>query len=483
MSRNLKKYRLTFFLGVLFCGTFIYDTILRFQSGISFTDYLMGNNFSGGLFNYIWFKGSLVAGGEIWRIFTWPLLFKGFINFLIDFTLLILLLSDLEKRLGTFYTAIRVIVIHVVYTGMLWLTTGLGYSNIDIGFAFINLFLFCLIGLYIAERFINDEGKLKICKIKEDKLKEDKLKEDKLQEYKIKEDKIKEDKIKEVKIKEHKIKDWIVVGYVVFTLTYQIILQSSEYALLYALSIGIFINFLFNYKKCYILNRKLPIYKSKSCYVTYSIIAISILIFIFDLVLASKDLKAELYNNFSFSKWFNYFMYHTGDNKGAVSKWLCLNYADLMKGQVWRMFTLIYSHYGFQHILFNMPAIFLSGRYIESKYGSVKTLLIFEGSALFVSIYACITSINDPFSGFGGTSLGIYAFLIVFMLMLYENEQISKPHIYEMIYVVLYFILGNIPGIGVRGNNHLQSFLFGLIAFYTLKNLQKNTLTIKNTKK
>jgi hypothetical protein len=62
--------------------------------------------------------------------------------------------------------------------------------------------------------------------------------------------------------------------------------------------------------------------------------------------------------------------------------------------------------------------------------------------------------------------------------MLFDYEQTSKPHLYELIYVVLYFILGNIPGIGVKGDNHLQSFLFGLIAFYALKHSRKLKILI-----
>jgi rhomboid protease GluP len=441
MSRNLKNYRLTVILGILFCGTFIYDTLLRIQSGISFTDYLFGNNFGVGLYNYIWFKGSLVVKGEIWRVLTWPFLFKGFLYFIIDFSLLILLLTGLERKLGTVKTTIRVLVMHLVYTGMMWLTRGLACSTIDIGIVSINLFLFGLIGLYLTENLIHDVENSKRSKIKE----------------------------------------WILIGYVVVNLIYQIVQQNSEYGFLYALSTGIFICCIFNIKMCSISNKEIPIYKKKFCYVTYSIIAISIIIFIFDLVFASNELKSELYSDFSFSKWFNYFMYYTGDNNGAVSKWLCLNYEDLKTGQIWRIFTLVYSHYGFEHILYNMPAIFLSGRYIESKYGSVKTLLIFEGSAFFVSIYACLTLVSSTFSGFGGSSLGIYAFLIVFMLMSFEYGQTSKPHLYEMIYVVFYFIMGNIPGIGVQGDNHLISFLFGLIAFFAIevytKSNNKNTLS------
>ena len=434
MSRNLKNYRLTIILGVLFCGTFIYDTILRFQSGIPFTDYLVGNNFGVGLYNYIWFKGSLVVKGEIWRIFTWPFLFKGLIYFIIEFTLLILLLSGLERKLGTLYTAVRVLVMHLVYTVMLWLTRGLAYSTIDIGFASIILFLFGLIGLYLTENFIYDDRKSK----------------------------------------KSKIKEWIIIGYAVANLIYQIVQQDSGYDFLYALSIGILISFIFNFKMCCILNREIPIYKKKFCYVTYGIIAISILIFILDIVFATNDLKAELYNNFSLSKWFNYFMYHTDDNSGAVSNWLCLNLEDLKKGQIWRMFTLVYVHYGFEHIFFNMLAIFLSGRYIESKYGSIITLLIFEGSAFFVSIFTCLTSINATFSGIGGSSLGIYALLIVFMLMLYEKRQTSKPHLYELSYVVFYFIIGNIPITEGMGDSHLHSFLFGLITFYAIKHFKKS---------
>lgn len=189
-------------------------------------------------------------------------------------------------------------------------------------------------------------------------------------------------------------------------------------------------------------------------------------------------MKSGLYDNFSLSRWINYFLYRTGDKNGAISSWLCLNTEELYRGQIWRMFTLVFSHYGFEHLLFNMPAIFLAGCYIESHYGSLKTLLLFMGSAFFVSCYACMSSLNGAFSGFGGTSLGIYALLTVFILNLFEKDSSSKPHRYELAYVILYFVVGNIPTIGVRGDNHLHSFLFGLIAYFILRAIRKKQAEI-----
>lgn len=223
MSKIITTYKLTIILGSLFLGAFVIDTVLRFQQGVSFTDYLLGTHADTGLYPMIWFKGSLVIDGELWRIITWPFLFIGAFYFVLELPLLMLLLSGLERRLGSLHTLLRIITVQLTYTGMQWLTRGLAYSTIDIGFVSIDLFLFGLIGIWLTDKLIHD-GKIS---------------------------------------RSFGWKEWVICGYVAVSLILQLLQQSSGYALLYALSIGILIGFLFNFKALSIMNTRLPVYQRK----------------------------------------------------------------------------------------------------------------------------------------------------------------------------------------------------------------------------
>lgn len=113
----------------------------------------------------------------------------------------------------------------------------------------------------------------------------------------------------------------------------------------------------------------------------------------------------------------------------------------ILNGQVWRCFTHIYLHAGLIHMVMNMAALMIAGKYVEKKYGSVWYVLFFHAAAI---IDAIITS--WIFTGESvGASAGIFAVIGVLVILIYKKQISIKKN--EMIYLIAFFVLSLVLGI------------------------------------
>jgi membrane associated rhomboid family serine protease len=84
--------------------------------------------------------------------------------------------------------------------------------------------------------------------------------------------------------------------------------------------------------------------------------------------------------------------------------------ADVKKGQVWRLFTPIFLHFGIIHLLFNMMWLWTFGGMLERRFGPWR----FLGLVLAVALISNVTQgywggIN--FGGMSGANYGLFGFL------------------------------------------------------------------------
>ena len=75
--------------------------------------------------------------------------------------------------------------------------------------------------------------------------------------------------------------------------------------------------------------------------------------------------------------------------------------ANIRRGEIWRLFTTIFIHYGIIHLLFNMIWFFQFGTLIEHRYGTLKFGLL----VLAVAVISCVFQCTVP-GVVGGSSPG-----------------------------------------------------------------------------
>lgn len=76
--------------------------------------------------------------------------------------------------------------------------------------------------------------------------------------------------------------------------------------------------------------------------------------------------------------------------------------ASIKRGEIWRVVTPVFIHYGITHILFNLYMFFQFGSLIENRYGTLKFGLICLAAAALPNIAQCVV----PYA-IGGTPPGL----------------------------------------------------------------------------
>jgi GlpG protein len=117
-----------------------------------------------------------------------------------------------------------------------------------------------------------------------------------------------------------------------------------------------------------------------------------------------------------------------GENRGVITKLLFVDddlvrkgdgdmWASIRRGEVWRLVTPIFLHFGIIHLLFNSFWIFDLGGQIENRKGSryffllalVLAVLANVGQALEVDVRQS----RDAFGGLSGVTYGLFGYVLI----------------------------------------------------------------------
>lgn len=86
--------------------------------------------------------------------------------------------------------------------------------------------------------------------------------------------------------------------------------------------------------------------------------------------------------------------------------------ADIRSGQVWRLFTPMFLHFGMMHIIFNLYWLWMLGSLLEIRYRPSRYLLLVLVVAL-VSNLAQAMMKGTNFGGMSGVNYGLFGFLLL----------------------------------------------------------------------
>ena len=138
---------------------------------------------------------------------------------------------------------------------------------------------------------------------------------------------------------------------------------------------------------------------------------------------------------------------------------------EIRGGEVWRLITPAFLHFGLFHILFNLLWTWEFGRLIESRQGGLMLLLLF----LVCSLAANIAQYQVDGPAFGGMSGVIYAFFGYTWTQGFANPRfgvrLNPPVIYLLLgwFVICWTgILERLFGLGVANTAHTAGLVSGL---------------------
>jgi len=439
--KEIRKHKEYLIVASIFIFAGLIDILLRSISGTSIMDTILGKNFENSIYSYVWFKAELFWSGELWRVITWPLFSKGIVYYIVEGYILITLLKAIQDRIESkrLYMIVIGLVLLILFGSYFSYCDLYGDFSINYGIVGMMPLLFGLAGIYFTLKLI-------------DRVEPDSNKNNNNNAYQI--------------------------GLIILYLLYQVVMTmmngTEQYIMYHSFSIGMFMAFILRLKNLTVMKKsKTQIYKTfniKNYPFTFVIITLCLLSFILNIVTFDQRLMIQLYEEASLINWFKFFLFD-GDY-GYVASALLSNTELIKSGQVWRVFTHVFSHTGLIHIMTNIPAIYFSGRLVEDFLGAKKTLVIYMASAFVLSLFTIIEGIET--TTMGGSSLSAYALFAIYLIIRFRADNAIYGDRIGFIYVTSYFILGNIPSIGNFGEAHLTSYMIGMLSIAIIIALKKD---------
>lgn len=141
---------------------------------------------------------------------------------------------------------------------------------------------------------------------------------------------------------------------------------------------------------------------------------------------------------------------------------------EFFHGRVWTLFTYMFLHGGFSHILFNMLALWMFGSMLERVWGSKEFLKYYLLTGLGGGL--CYALFNmDSFVPTVGASGAIYGLLLAYAVLFPDNIIYIwfvipvKAKYFAMIFGVIEFLASFNPGSGVAHLAHLGGMVMGYV--------------------
>ena len=155
-------------------------------------------------------------------------------------------------------------------------------------------------------------------------------------------------------------------------------------------------------------------------------------------------------------------------------EWGAMASGSVFDGNLFGILTANFFHFDILHLVGNMFAIYILGRYLEPKYGSLRFLGILLAGGFVASM---LSLFYDPYVASGGASGMVFcAFGVVLMELILDMKNSSK-HIYCQWHDLQWFwgtMLLNVmisfaPGVSLLG--HLGGLIGGLGIVFTMVRL------------
>lgn len=189
-----------------------------------------------------------------------------------------------------------------------------------------------------------------------------------------------------------------------------------------------------------------PLGKAMSAtpWVTYSLIAINLLVFI---AMSASGVGVM------------------SPNAAMTVDWGTNFAPQTLSGQWWRLLTSVFVHFGLFHVLLNMVTLYQIGRLAERLFGSAHLL----GLYLFAGITGSLTSVfwhpTVNSAGASGAIFGVFGALLVFVLK-YRHElpvSIAKRQRTSLLILIGYNLVYGFTQPGIDNGAHLGGLAGGIL--------------------
>jgi rhomboid protease GluP len=147
-----------------------------------------------------------------------------------------------------------------------------------------------------------------------------------------------------------------------------------------------------------------------------------------------------------------------GDCNSLVCQLMAQTGEAVYQGAYWQLFTSMFVHFGFAHILFNMFGLYYFGRLNETRFGTGKYLAIYVGSGLLGNVMSLF--LLPPAILSGGASGAIFGLVGSYVALARETRHMGAALLYALLIFFQSAVLG---GADVNNYAHLFGLIGGLV--------------------
>lgn len=191
------------------------------------------------------------------------------------------------------------------------------------------------------------------------------------------------------------------------------------------------------YKKRVLSSNPLETYLIKFTPMTLILIMINTLIFLTNLFYIHIRDSVHITNNLGLT--------HHGVNQDT---------------EFYRLISSAFLHADVEHFLFNIFAIYVLGKFVESIYGSTKMLITYVLTAIVANIVSLVFITNALSLGASGATYGMMGLLVIHLLV---YKKVQKKLIFQVL--AAFVVIGILTSFFSNINHyaHAGGFIYGLI--------------------
>ena len=200
--------------------------------------------------------------------------------------------------------------------------------------------------------------------------------------------------------------------------------------------------------------RVAKIFDKKKPIITYTIMAICVIVFALMYILGDGSL-----DNITLLKF--------GANLDVLTK----------NGEYFRLITCAFLHIGVVHLIFNMYALYIIGPQVESFFGKIKYLSIYLISAVSASILSLVFNTNTISAGASGAIFGLLGALLYFgyHYRVYLGNAVRS----QIVPIIIINLLFGFTMTGIDNAAHIGGLIGGVLASMALGVPEKSNKTEK----
>lgn len=177
------------------------------------------------------------------------------------------------------------------------------------------------------------------------------------------------------------------------------------------------------------------IFKQKKPYITYILITINVLVFLYGVLFDKTNLLINLFSTHG---------------------------PSIVHGDIYRIFTGAFVHVEIFHILFNMYALYIIGSQVESFYGKAKYLFIYFFSIVISSLLSIMFNGNVASIGASGAIFGLFGAMLYFGYN--YRVYLGNTVIRQMLPIVILNLIIGFASTGIDNFAHIGGLAGGILS-------------------